>query len=395
MKVGIVTEWFERGSAYVSREISNQLSSQGIECAIYARNEATFLNQAIWPGANVTEGIETKLLFGKAIDRQDFERWLETQEITHVIFNEQIWIAPVFWARELGVKTIGYVDYYRKKTVKHFKVYDALICNTKRHYSVFSWHRNSWYIPWGTDLNRFKPTPKKQDTHLTFIHSGGWSPYRKGTDLAIEAFSKLFDINARLIIHLQIPLEDFLAEFPELEQTLETDSRIRIITEPIKPEDFFSLGQVYLYPTRLEGIGLTQVEALACGIPIIVPNDGPMNEFVLDPISKTTPVSRYWERADSYYWPMNEVSSEALISNLQWFSTNFDSSESWTGQVRLVAEEYLDAKLNMAKLGFLLKGMESSTRKYRIVKIQTFSTKILIITSPGLFRLSQIIRKFI
>jgi glycosyltransferase involved in cell wall biosynthesis len=287
------------------------------------------------------------------------------------------------------------VDYYKKKTVKHFKVYDALICNTKRHYSVFSWHRNSWYIPWGTDLDRFKPTLKKHSVHLNFIHSAGWSPYRKGTDLAIKAFSGLMDKNARLIIHMQISLEDFLAEFPELEQILKTDNRIRIITEPIKPEEFYSLGEVYLYPTRLEGIGLTQVEALACGIPIIVPNDGPMNEFALDPISKTTPISRYWERVDSYYWSMNEVSIEALISNLQWFSTHYNPSESWTRPVRLVAEEYFDANKNMANLGFLLEGVETSTKRYHMLKIKTYSTKLVIMSSPSLFRLSQMIRKFI
>lgn len=394
MKVGIVTEWFERGSAYVSLEIQHQLQKQGIYCEIYARSEAFHLNQEIWPGENVTVGKPSLLPFGKAIDRRDFESWLKSARITHVIFNEQIWIAPVFWAKDLGIKTIGYVDYYKKNTIKHFKVYDALICNTKRHYSVFSWHENCWYIPWGTNLRRFQPRGHNERDYLTFIHSGGWSPYRKGTDLVVDAFSKIEDANVRLIVHVQISKSDLFVELPNTESLINRDKRITLLTKPMQAEELYSMGEVYVYPSRLEGIGLTQAEALASGLPIIVPDDGPMSEFVLESISKLTSVRDSWYRSDSYYWPMNQVDIEALTNNMIWFINNFKTQPNWVKVTRSAAERFLDAEKNMSSLGTLLTSLRPNAHRYLMLRFITFSTRILVRISPQLFRAKQLIRKF-
>jgi hypothetical protein len=136
MRVGIVTEWFDRGSAFVSQEIIRNLENQGIETYIYVRSEAAELKQKIWPGRRVYVGKTGKSRVAKSIDRKDFENWIDQNLITHLIFNEQIWFPPVEWANLKGVITFGYVDYYTKKSVQKFCIYDALICNTARHLSL-------------------------------------------------------------------------------------------------------------------------------------------------------------------------------------------------------------------------------------------------------------------
>ena len=357
MRVGIVTEWFDRGSAFVSQEIIRNLENQGIETYIYVRSEAAELNQEIWPGKRVYEGKIGKSRVTKSIDRKDFESWIDKNLITHLIFNEQIWFPPVEWANLKGVITVGYVDYYTKKSVPKFYLYDALICNTSRHYSVFSWHPNAWHIPWGTNLEIFKPYPLKKNWELTFLHSAGWSPHRKGTDLAIRAFIQLNQSDVRLIIHSQHSLKDWLRS-QGLLSFVEKDCRITVIEKKLETADFLHLGDVYLYPSRLEGIGLTQVEAQASGLPLIVTNEEPMSEFARDGISRTVVVARHWTRADNYYWPMSEVDVNSLTEQLNWFYANKESREEWKIIIRSYAEENFDSSKNFSNLGSLLKATQ-------------------------------------
>lgn len=367
MRVGIVTEWFDRGSAFVSKEIIRNLEHQGIETYIYVRSEAAELKQEIWPGASVHEGKISKSRVAKSIDRKDFENWIDENLITHLIFNEQIWFPPVEWANLKGLITIGYVDYYTKKSVQKFGIFDALICNTARHYSVFSWHPNAWHIPWGTNIEIFKPYPQKNNRELTFLHSAGWSPYRKGTDLAIRAFIHLDQSDVRLILHSQHALKDWLRS-QGLLSIVENDSRITIIEEKLDTADFLHMGDVYLYPSRLEGIGLTQVEAQASGLPIIVTDVEPMSEFATDGVSRTVSVARQWNRIDNYYWPMSEVDLVSLTEQLTWFYTNRESRDEWRDLTRSYAEENFDSTKNFSNLGSLLK----ATRKQHLSKSKSF-----------------------
>lgn len=357
MRVGVVTEWFDRGSAFVSHEVIRNLENQGIETCIYARDEAAELMQEIWPGKRVYKGKPGKSKVAKSLDRKDFESWIDSNSVTHIIFNEQIWFPPVEWANLKGVITVGYVDYYTKKSVSKFRIYDALICNTSRHYSVFSWHHQAWHIPWGTNTDKFKPKSHKQDRELTFLHSAGWSPFRKGTDLAIRAFTQLYQSDVHLIIHSQISLKDWL-RCQGLLGIVESDSRISVIEDKLDMADFLHMGDVYLYPTRLEGIGLTQVEAQASGLPIIVTNEEPMSEFARDGISRTVLVARQWTRSDDYYWPMSEVDLESLTEQLTWFYRNRGSKDKWEVLVRSFARYNFDSTKNFANLGTLLKGSQ-------------------------------------
>lgn len=347
MKIGIVTEWFDRGSAFVSREFIKQLENQGHEVAIYARNEAGELGQEIWSGTNVYLGQIAKIKKAKAIDRRDFEAWIQRNHLTHLIFNEQIWIPPLIWAKLKGLITIGYVDYYTRKSIHSFRLYDALICNTKRHFSVFSWHPNAWYIPWGTDINVFSPWRVEKGKNLVFLHSAGWSPYRKGTDLLIRAFLLLPYANIKLRIHSQLASLDWLEKFG-LAEAVKNDPRIEIIETAMHANDFMRSGDVYVYPSRLEGIGLTQIEALASGLPIVVSNEEPMSEFAQDGYSRKVQISHRWRRDDGYYWDMCEVDVGALRENMEWFCIRRHDQVLWQVSAREYALENLDSNKNFA-----------------------------------------------
>jgi 1,2-diacylglycerol 3-alpha-glucosyltransferase len=326
MNIGIVTTWFERGAAYVSRQYKEVLEPTH-NVLIYARGgEATAKGDPNWDGPYVTWGKEMPDHLLAVIDLNDFKRWLLKNKIEVVIFNEQTSWPPIFLCNKLGIITGAYVDYYTAETVPFFACYDFLVCNTKRHYSVFDWHPHCWYIPWGTDLNIFKPSiaPETGNHAVRFFHSSGMSPFRKGTDLLLQAFTTL-DGNAHLIVHGQNPLKQKLPELASTIDALEQAGRLTSIEKTVSAPGLYHLGDVYVYPSRLEGIGLTMAEALACGLPVIATDHPPMNEFVYPPENgRLVAVDELTPRSDGYYWPQSFVNVDSLRQAMQSYIHHSD-----------------------------------------------------------------------
>lgn len=303
MRVGLVTTWFERGAGMVSRQIADALSSAGMDVRVYARGEKYAIGNPKWDLPNVHWGRRLHWPGSGKIDRADFEAWISSNKIEIIIFNEQRWWQPILWAKAAGVRCGSYVDYYTRETVPLFGVYDFLICNTRRHYSVFEWHPGAVYLPWGTDTEVFKPA-EKPPQRLTFFHSCGWDTYRKGTDLVIKAFESIqSQTKAELIIHSQRNLSD----------SISSGVGVTVRVETVPAPGLYHLGDFYVYPSRLEGIGLTICEALSSGLPVITTDEGPMSEFVRhEKTGFLVPVARRFARQDGYYWPMCEIDVQAL-----------------------------------------------------------------------------------
>ncbi len=350
MKIGIVTTWFERGAAYVSRQYMELFEAHGVETFIYARGgERQARGDRNWDGPNVTWAKPSYVPGAGTLDRKDFLGWIRRNAIAVVLFNEQHWMPAVLWARDAGVLTLAYIDYYTEKTIPLHAAYDGLVCNTRRHLSAFDWHPQCKYIPWGTDLRVFTasaPTSGPGTEGCVFFHSAGMSPCRKGTDLAIEAFSRMkHSARARLVIHTQVELGREFPGLAGLVAELERQGRLTVIHRDVTAPGLYHLGDVYVYPSRLEGVGLTQAEALACGLPIITPDNPPMSEFVSSESGLAVPVAKYWSRFDGYYWPMCQVDVEALADAMDQYAATADIG-ALKRKARAYAEENLDWFIN-------------------------------------------------
>jgi len=351
LRVGIVTEWFSRGAAYVSQQYRRALADQGVEVFIYARGDRDPRASDEWRDERTHTAVACRVRRPKAIYAPDFERWLLRNKIDCVLFNEQHWMPPVLWARSLGVKTAAYVDYYTFETLASFEWYDLLICNTQRHKRAFQWHTAVQYIPWGTDVVRFKPVPRSERP-LTFLHSAGWDPERKGTEQVLRAWSRLPG-ETNLVIHSQADISPLLRD-PAIEKRL-VSRELVVLSGTMRPEELYQLGDVYVYPTHLEGIGLSVAEALASGLPVIVPDDGPMDEFVSDPYSVKVPVAERWHRRDGYYWPCNSVADSDVTQAMQSFASQSSGSvESWRRETRSVAMRRFNWHQNAADLASVI-----------------------------------------
>jgi glycosyltransferase involved in cell wall biosynthesis len=363
MNIGIVTAWFERGAGYVSKQYKKILETQH-QVFIFARGgEGYAKGDPNWDIAEVTWSKPVRHLTDTALDLAEFRRWLIENKIDLVLFNEQRWWPPVLLCNEMGILTGAYIDYYTEETIDLFGCYDFLICNTQRHMSVFDWHPQSFYLPWGTDINAFKPqtlNALKQNS-VTFFHSSGMSPRRKGTDLVIRAFAKL-PSNTILIIHAQNALDKDLPELSSTINELRQTGRLQVIEQTVPAPGLYHLGDVYVYPTRLEGIGLTLAEAQACGLPAITTDNPPMNEFIDPDVSRLVEVERLVARPDGYYWPQAYVKLDSLSEKMLHFVENVADLSLFKRQTREYAVTKLNWDSNAAPLLELVAAVQKSPR---------------------------------
>lgn len=322
MRVGLVTTWAECGAGHVSLAYARALSAQGCQVAVYSRGQ--YLRNQRW---SLAESRPWPLELDHCVDgltrvdQRQFARWLRWFRPDWLLFNEQRAWAPVLQARGAGVRCAAYVDYYRSDTVDLFSLYDLILCHTQRHYQVFRGDSRARFIPWGVDTDHFAPggrqsVPIGNDDPLIFVHSAGMGgpSDRKGTDLALSAFRAVRG-RAEFLMHTQLPRECWPHAWHDV---LAADSRIRVLEGQLDPVNLYRQGDVYVYPSRLEGIGLTLPEALSCGLAAITTDEPPMSEFVRHGVTgSVVPVQQYRGRCDGYYWPEAWIDSDALIRCMQ------------------------------------------------------------------------------
>ncbi len=352
MNIGIVTTWFERGASYVSRQYVKSLKKDH-EIFIYVRGgESRAYGNREWDdGESVTWGRDISELGFQWIDLIDFERWLKNCQIEVVLFNEQAWWPPILLCNELGIKTAAYIDYYTEETIPFFGVYDLLLCNTKRHYSAFEWHPQCFYLPWGTEISLFKPETYQAVERgvITFFHSCGMNPRRKGTDLLLKAYAKVGD-RSRLVIHSQVKLASFFPELRGIIEKLKATGRLICYEQTVTAPGLYHLGDVYVYPSRLDGIGLTIAEALACGLPVITGDAAPMNEFIHEQTGALAKIARWYARQDGYYWPQCNVDIDSLGSCMNSYLISTDELSDRKKSARAYAEKHLNWETNSNEL---------------------------------------------
>lgn len=190
-------------------------------------------------------------------------------------------------------------------------------------------HPQKFYLKWGTDINIFTPNFITKE-RLTFFHSSGMCA-RKGTDILVNAFinGELFK-NANLVIHTQSPIIEKI----NVEAETLSKYNITVIEKTVPAPGLYYLGDVYVYPTRVDGLGLTIYEALASGLPVITTDYPPMNEAIDNSVGKLVKVARNYSRADAYYWPMSICDEKDLIEKMQWYIDHPDELEDQKSRAR-------------------------------------------------------------
>jgi len=130
--------------------------------------------------------------------------------------------------------------------------------------------------PPGIDTNLFRPVRSnvrdelgiKDKLVVLFI---GRLIERKGVDILLKAWEKVsreID-NVHLVIIGKGPLETLVKLYSK---KLRNITHISFIEKRIDLPKYYSLADIFVFPTRLEGFGMTAGEAMACGLPVVTTN---------------------------------------------------------------------------------------------------------------------------
>lgn len=314
MNIGFISSWLHRGASYVTINYMKMLKEHNLY--VFARGGEYFDEKLSYENVSV---YKARRLGGTIIDGDELIKWIKKNNIEMIIVNEQDEVEAICEAKLMfpNIKIGAYIDYYTESTVQNYKAYDFLLCNTKRHYSVFKWHPQCFYLPWCVDTDLYKPTNTSRK-EITFFHSMGMSN-RKGTNILIKTFVKYnLGNKAKLIIHTQKDISNLISDQAAKE------NNIQIIKKTVQPPGLYNLGDVYVYPTTLDGLGLTMYEALSSGLPVVTTDDAPMNEIIDENRGVLVKVQKFISRSDGYYWPLAFVSEESLVKALNFYIENSD-----------------------------------------------------------------------
>lgn len=206
-------------------------------------------------------------------------------------------------------------------------------------------------IHWGVDPKKFSLIERLDDGVFTFGHMGALS-IRKGTDLVVKAFELAFPPTVKdVALRCKTSLHHYL--FMSKDPRIKVDMTAVTHEELIK--DFFTKSDIFVFPTRGEGFGLTPLEAMATGIPAIVTGwSGPveyMNPdvgWILD--YTMAPATEFSERVyKEYCGDWAEPSLDDLVAKMRYAYEHQDEVKA----KGLAAAEYVkqnwlwDDKINM------------------------------------------------
>ena len=171
----------------------------------------------------------------------------------------------------------------------------------------------------GAPIEYFKPL-EKTDTVFRAIFVGGIGP-RKGVHYIIQAWKELNLPNAELLlVGVDLFPEGWLAEHIK-------GATIRFV--PSVPHHqlntYYASADVFVFPSLAEGLALVQLEAMACGLPIISTANAGAEDIIE-------------EGVNGFLIPIRDT--EALKEKIQYLYTHPDEKRKISKAARITAEKF-------------------------------------------------------
>ena len=297
-KVGLVTAWGECGMGYLAKNwvyTLNKFQDQ-IDLQIFSRAKK-WLTPYRWDGPNIIQGEESM-----DINNNTFWSWIEKFKPDVLLFQDQNIYSKTYMQEEsfklkkMGIKLINYLDSIHYDEIKKHKgLYDINVAHVKRN---FQWLQDSnlenpTYIPWGVITKNFPFIQRKVSKKVKFYINLGTGTPRKGYELLPKTisqitgnwFTKLYnkkEYNFKFIATAINGSEHRINKNFKKFFNQNKHCELLFKTADNNQGGLFNLGDVYIYPTHVEGVGLTITEAMSTGLPVVTTDFPTMNEWIDD-----------------------------------------------------------------------------------------------------------------
>jgi glycosyltransferase involved in cell wall biosynthesis len=198
---------------------------------------------------------------------------------------------------------------YITKKIKIISTSDWQYQNSKK--SFLLKNNDNYKIPLPIDLSIWKPTVKKDarndlkwsNNKIYFLF--GFSDYSrrdiKGLDIALDLFDKFNKINnGNCILNI----------FGDIEKKYLNKENVNVLGSIKKPSELkriYSASDLLINPSRLESFGQIALEALACGLPILINKNTGTNDLIL---------------CDEMGYVLENESDSNFGTLLEWFNKN-------------------------------------------------------------------------
>ena len=335
-KIGLVTAWGECGMGYLAKNWVYTLNKfkDKIDLQIFSRAKK-WLTPYRWDGPNVIQGGESM-----DINNNIFWNWVDNFKPDIILFQDQNIYSKSFMQEEsyklkkLGIKLINYPDsIHWDELEKHKGLYDINIAHVKRNYNWLIDYNleKPTFIPWGVIINNFPFIERKPIDKVTFYINIGTGTTRKGYKLLPGVINKIsgtwitnlfnkknYDFNfiATAIKNSENRINHkFIKYFNK-----HKNCKLIFETADNSRGGLFNLGDIYIYPTHVEGVGLTITEAMCTGLPVVTTDFPTMNEWIEDNkegrLIKTSKIKK-WRRPTMKAYADTTHLSEIMIDYIE------------------------------------------------------------------------------
>jgi glycosyltransferase involved in cell wall biosynthesis len=141
-----------------------------------------------------------------------------------------------------------------------------------------------WFVPNGTNLEFFQLHEYRDLPGIRLLYVGTWLD-RKGIYYLVDSFALLASRLPELSLTVAgciLPAEEVKAYFP-------AELRSRVMVEPFVKREampgLYAAHDIFVFPSLMEGMPLTLLEAMASGMPVVTTNTCGMADVVEDGIN--------------------------------------------------------------------------------------------------------------
>ena len=285
-RIGFVTTAFARGIPYVTQTLRRAIIDLGHTAYMFVRagmiyGQSMRESAGEWDWPNRTDYPD------HAIPPLALVQWASFHRLDGVVFVEEPQAELPMTLQKAGIKTMQQIDNYLSLQQRpYLRFNDLLLCVTHRAHAILQeWDKGeqTQYIGWGVPDDHFvEASTLTEARRFDFVSSQGWIGIdaRKGLDTLLAALAcQPVDGNPpEVLIHCQLPQEQAL-------HVIGWDRPLppHVIWESgdyPPPRGVYGLGRVVVQPSKMEGLGLSLIEALTNGRPVITINAAPMHEWV-------------------------------------------------------------------------------------------------------------------